>query len=88
MSASGGGAHDADGDQGQRPAGGALDHAEPAAGQARVDAEHPHRRTSRRPNTCSGETYRRPGPQPAHRRARRFAALSTGVDNARIVNVG
>ena len=45
------------------PPGHALDHAEPAPGQAGVDAQHPHRRTSRSPNTSSGGAYGRGRPR-------------------------
>ena len=48
----------ADADRGGPGAGAPVDHAPPAPGEARVDAEHPHEVPPSQPNACSTEANR------------------------------
>ena len=64
------GAHDVDGHAADRPAAAAVDHAEAAPGQPRVDAEHPHPRSLprtavRRAEATGDEAGRPTGAPPA-----------------------
>ena len=76
------GAHDADATQRDRPAGRHVDHADAAAGQPGIDAEHPHGLSH--PASCE-HPFGRPNPSVAR------AALPThrsAADSSTVVELG